>query len=495
MIDKKNQPADGKQADNFTIKAMSDCKDNYKDSACSQSAIKTTIHYPSVDIKAVAPPWYYDWVIGFVRPIYRLKLFLTQKKLPHYKQEVAERFGFDYERPKPQNLTKQKVIWCHAVSLGELNTAFALLKCLLDAGYGLYITSTTQTGFQRAATLFAKQIKTKQVVHGFVPIDDKAVLHHFLRCVNPHLVLFVETELWANTLYLLAKYQIATVLMNARLNQRSFLRYQKFAKLSAGMMANLTYALVQDKQSAERFLTLGLKADKYAILDSLKWSVGINQTQVLAQAAAISQAMALDKRRLIWVAGSTHDGEERMLLLAQQKILQQYPTALLVLVPRHPERFDEVVRLCQDSGLVVGRRSSEPLTADKQVYVVDVMGELMAWYALADVTLVAGSFVDIGGHNPVEPAVFAKPIIMGQYVQSCQVLVDELKVVGALCQVLPNAKGDDLGQNASVQIAQAVVHWFNHLDEAKTAGQAGHRLVISKQTAVQKQLSYLLPYL
>ncbi len=434
------------------------------------------------------PPWYYQWAIVVARPIYRAMLFFKQQQLPYYHREIEERFGCAYQAPKPlqRGYIRKKVIWCHAVCLGEINTAYPLLKSLLDDGHGLYITSTTQTGFAQVERLFASYLKTHQVVHGFVPVDDRAVVYRFIRRINPHLALFIETELWANTLYLLAKHQIPAVMVNARLNQRSFEKYKKVKKLSQSMMANLSLVIAQDERSAERFLALGLDKDKCVLADSLKWSAS-QAANKLPSITHLTQSLNANKRP-VWVAGSTHEGEEFAVLNAHKDILQTHPTALLIIVPRHPERFDAVWQLCLESGLICHRRhENAPITDETQVYLADSMGELLAWYDCSDVALVAGSLVDIGGHNPIEPASFAKPIIMGQYVRACEVLVQALAQVGALVQVgdAQDVKG----------IAHAVIQWFDSPSKAQLAGQAGQLLAKSKQTASDQQKQYLLPYL
>ena len=443
------------------------------------------------------PPAYYQWALALARPVYRSLLYFKRHQLPHYQQEIAERFGCAYQAPKPIKSRQRhiKIIWCHAVSLGELNTAYPLLKSLLVDGHGLYVTSTTQTGFARAAQLFSKEMQTGQVVHGFVPVDDRAVVYRFIRRINPHLVLFVETELWANTLYLLAKHAIPAVMVNARLKEKSFRSYQKVARLSASMMANLTLVIAQDDASAQRFMALGLPKDRCVRADSLKWASTPNLSHLPDVSAffdgAFFDSASLNNtspKRPIWIAGSTHAGEEQAVLTAHQEILKTRPDVLLIIVPRHPERFSDVWQLCADSGLNAGRRSTgDVIAAQTQVYLADSMGELMAWYARADVALVAGSLVDIGGHNPIEPASLAKPIIMGRYVSACDVLVDALKDAGALVQV-----GDTTD---TAGIAQAVLAWLDNPTAAQASGQAGQALAISKQNATAVQKQHLAPFL
>lgn len=403
------------------------------------------------------PPWYYRLAITFLRPLYRFYLAYKKEQLPHSPREIAERFGTNYKRPTPKK--GKNVIWCHAVSLGELNTVYPLLLELLACGHALFVTTTTQTGFNRAGTLFEHEVMAGQVVYGFVPVDDLAVVYRFLVCVSPSLAMFVETELWANTLFCLKRLHIKSVVVNARLTTISFERYRRFGALTKTMMDNLSFVIAQDRASFEHFLALGLDEDKIAQADSLKWAQTVGTTQKKPW------------QRPTWLAASTHEGEEEACLLAHRQLLEQDPTCLLILVPRHPERFETVYKLCRAMGFGVGRFSERTSPKNEQVYVVDTMGQLLNFYGKCDVAVVGGSFVGIGGHNPIEPASLAKPVVMGQYTASCQVLLSELVAVGAAVQV-----GDE-------GLAQAVGVWLFDETKAKQAGLKGQTLVQQKSSA------------
>lgn len=423
-------------------------------------------------------PWYYRLLIGMAVPVYRYLVGKRSAKLPTVRRELGERFGQAY---LPVPVSSQGLVWCHAVSLGELNTAYPLLKLLLNQGFALWITSTTQTGFNRASVLFADTLG-KSVNHSFVPVDSASIVAKFLAHIQPVLALFVETELWATTLYELKKRHIPSVMVNARLTQKSFNGYQRFARISQSMMANLSYIIAQDHASAERFKQLG--ANNVCVMDSLKWSSG----QALSPAnQALVQSILADKHwqldRPIWVAGSTHAGEEQMAIAVHRQLRQSHPTAVLIIVPRHPERFDEVAQMCQ--GMTTHRRSlAQSITSQTQIYLADSMGELSVWYALAQVVLVGGSLVDVGGHNPIEPAVLAKPIIMGRYVKNCQVLVDELTSVSALVQV-----------DGETGLFEELVGLFGNLEYARARGVCGQRLVANKQNAALCQFDKIMQVL
>ena len=432
-------------------------------------------------MSAVSVPWYYRYLIRLAKPIYRRKVVKKSAHLPTCQRELNERFGEHYGT-LPSH-TGRGVIWCHAVSLGEINTAYPLLKLLLEQGFSLWITSTTQTGFNRVEILFKSELG-QTVAHSFVPVDDGAVVGRFLDHLQPVMALFVETELWATMLSLLKQKGVPSVMINARLTAKSFQGYQRFARISGGMMKNLSLIIAQDRQSVEHFCQLGADSSKVRQADSLKWVSGQGLTDT--QQALFDEINASDKwclERPIWVAGSTHDDEERQILAVHGELLKRFTNAVLILVPRHPERFDAVADLCQE--FKTNRRSNhETISEQTQVYLADSMGELLLWYALADAVFVGGSLVDVGGHNPIEPAIFAKPIIMGHFLKNCQLLADELADVGALTVV-----------RGSGEMLPLLSDYFNDPDKARTAGEQGQILTAQKQHAHHQQYQLLKPLL
>lgn len=457
------------------------------------------------------PPFYYPIAIRLAMPVYRHMVKKKSRHLPTLKRELDERFGKNY-LPVPQGLlgnnqhsivdqavdkyilnpddedSNRGTIWCHAVSLGELNTAYPLLKNLMNQGYRLWITSTTQTGFNRVSQLFLAEIGTG-VNHSFVPIDDAAITRKFINHIHPVMAIFIETELWATMLYELSCQNIPSVMVNARLTQKSYEGYAKFGQLSRSMMTNLTTIIAQDKLSADRFKQLGASDEKVVVVDSLKWSSFgqfTDRHDHLVIKVNTWQMNDGGKRRPIWIAASTHEGEECLVLEAHQVLMTMDESTLLILVPRHPERFDEVACLCEAMGFSIKRRSKhDAIHHDTQVYLADSMGELLAWYQVSDVAFVAGSLIDKGGHNPIEPASRGKPVVMGRFTKNCEILVQELSEVGALVQT----------DGSADNIAKIVGEWLFHKDLAREAGQAGKALVASKQYAADKQTQVLLDVL
>lgn len=420
-----------------------------------------------------AIPFYYRFAMQLLKPLYQLKL-ASKKTLPN---EVAERFGKQYLTIK----TQKPIIWCHAVSLGETNTAEPILRGLLGEGYALWLTNTTHTGYARVEELFADVIAQGTVYHSFVPVDDGKVIDKFLDHVLPVGALFVETELWGTTLAKLEQRQIASILVNGRLSEKSFHGYQRAKKLSQSMMENLSLIIAQDADSAKRFRQLGATSDKIRMASSLKWSSKANPL-IIQRANSLSKEWQLGERAVI-LGASTHDGEEQLLLDSFATIRQNFAdkNPLLIIVPRHPERFDDVAKLIETQNYKLLRRSRDDKpTLTDSVFLADSMGELGVWYALATIAVVGGSFVNVGGHNPIEPAIVGKPIVMGQFTQSCQQVVDKLKEVGALQQVQDNT-----------QLTTALQHWLENPEQAEQAGRVGKTLAEQYQDATKQQLAMI----
>ncbi|MFW2176800.1 MULTISPECIES: 3-deoxy-D-manno-octulosonic acid transferase [unclassified Moraxella] len=424
-----------------------------------------------------ATPFYYRLAITLLKPLYQLKL-ATKKTLPN---EVNERFGKNY----PTLNTNRPIIWCHAVSLGETNTAEPILRGLLAEGYALWLTNTTHTGFARVEELFANDIANGMVYHSFVPVDDGKIIDKFLDHVQPIGALFVETELWATTLAKLEQRQIASILVNGRLSEKSFNGYAKASKLSQSMMENLSLIIAQDGDSAKRFRQLGATSDKIRMASSLKWSSKANPLMI-QRANSLSKEWQLENRTVI-LGASTHADEESQLLQVFEQLKTKFTdkNLLLIIVPRHPERFNEVAELLQKQGMTVVRRSQQqqPSMTDS-VYLADSMGELGVWYTLANMAIVGGSLVNIGGHNPIESAIVGTPVVMGQHTQSCQQVVDSLKQVGALQQV-----------NDKEALATVLGEWIANPTQAKQAGQAGQTLAEQYQDATKQQLAMIIDVL
>jgi 3-deoxy-D-manno-octulosonic-acid transferase len=319
-----------------------------------------------------------------------------------YWQGLPERFGFGAApRTRPS-------LWLHAVSLGEVTAAAPLVRALL-ARYPhtpLVLTTATPTGRARAQALFGAAVDVR-----FLPYDTAASIDRFLGCIDPEIAVILETELWPNLFDGCARRAVPLLLASARISAKSAARYRRFAGLFAGMLGAVTVA-AQTTADAERFIALGAEPRRTSVVGNVKFDIEVGPA-VLERGQRL-RSETLGSSRAVWVAGSTHAGEEEIALDAHRVVLGNRPGTLLVLAPRHPNRFDAVAALLERRGCrFVRRRGASPLPADVDVLLLDTVGELLEFYAAADVAFVGGSLVPIGGHNLLEPAAAGLPVLTG----------------------------------------------------------------------------------
>lgn len=367
----------------------------------------------------------YTVLLHLALPLIALRLFLRSRKAPAYRLRVAERFAFKLPPLKPGG------IWVHAVSVGESIAAAPLVRALLDRHPELPITVTcmTPTGSERIRALFGDRVQ-----HCYLPYDLPWAAARFLDRLRPKLAVIMETELWPNHIHQCAKRGIPAVLANARLSEKSARGYARFAALTRPMLAEMSWIAAQTEAEAERFRQLGARPECVSVTGSIKFDLSIDpELPMRAKALRASWRAA---ERPVWIAASTHAGEDEIVLAAHRRLLAERPDALLILVPRHPERFDSVHVLCRREGFATVRRSSgQPVGASDQVLLGDSMGELLFLYALADVAFVGGSLVPNGGHNLLEPAALGLPVLSGPHVFNFLEIAARLRDGGALAEV------------------------------------------------------------
>ncbi len=339
-------------------------------------------------------------------PAVLARLWWRGRRLPGYRQRLLERFGLIDADPADKPL-----VWIHAVSVGETIAAAPVVDFLLARGdVQVLITTMTPTGSERVAELFSDR-----VLHAYIPYDLPWLLRPFLRKTRPRLVLIMETELWPNMVRACRRRQIPVILLNARMSKRSARGYGFFPTLMQEILQDLSCLAVQAEGDAQRFIELGLPRASCEVTGSIKFDLTLSPS-LIDQAAALKSAWTDNGRRNVWVAASTHAREEEMVLRAFDIIKQAHPDTLLVLVPRHPDRFEQVAKLCKASGWSWSRRSWGA-TPEKGVDLIlgDTMGEMLLLYGVADVAFVGGSLVPSGGHNLIEPAAWRLPLISGPH--------------------------------------------------------------------------------
>ena len=349
--------------------------------------------------------FFYNFIFYLAVPVILLRLLWRAIAAPAYAKRWSERFAFF-----PPLITSKKVIWFHTVSVGEFIAALPLIRLLQARGdVQLVVTTTTPTGSERVRVSLGES-----VFHVYAPYDLPDVLARFIRRTKPSLLLIMETELWPNTLAACAKRKIHSVLVNGRMSEKSARGYEKFSGLTQPMLQNLTKALVQNKTDAERFNRIGLPLSNTEITGNVKFDLTLSE-EVRANAASLKLQWSQDGKKLLWIVASTHQGEDEIILDAFAKCKKNpaLEHLRLVIVPRHPERFNSVASLCTSRGFKVSRRSEKIVSDDAHIILGDTMGELLLMFGASDIAFVGGSLVPNGGHNFIEPAVWQLPILSG----------------------------------------------------------------------------------
>jgi 3-deoxy-D-manno-octulosonic-acid transferase len=362
-------------------------------------------------------------VLGyFLIPIIIGRLLFRGFKAPDYWRRWSERFGFF------KSLSSHKRIWIHAVSFGEVQASVPLIKALQlkYPAFDFLITTMTPTGAQRAKELFGETI-----THLYLPYDLWHAVFLFLHKTKPTIGIIIETELWFNLFHACKKHQIPLFLVNARLSEKSFQKYQKFIpNLTKQTLQCLTHIAAQTIDDKRRLEQLG--AENITITGSLKFDVEI-PASIFEKAKELKKEL---ENRKIWIAASTHEGEESIILNVHRQIQRKMPNVLLILVPRHPERFNQIFQLCEQHNFKTSRRSvSQKISIKTDIYLGDTMGELLMLYAAADVAFVGGSLIGRGGHNLLEPAAVGKPILTGQFMFNFSEITKRLLEINAAEQI------------------------------------------------------------
>ncbi|HCM2154974.1 TPA: lipid IV(A) 3-deoxy-D-manno-octulosonic acid transferase [Vibrio parahaemolyticus] len=366
----------------------------------------------------------YTLLLALASPLFLLGLYKSKPNKPKFGSRWKEHFGIT-----PKLKSNDKPIWIHAVSVGESIAATPLIKALKEQNpeQSILVTTTTSTGAEQIAKL------GDLVEHRYMPIDFGFAIKGFLKAVQPKQMLIIETELWPNTLHNVHKAGIPITVVNARLSEKSCQNYTKIQRLFNQLHPCLTQVLCQTTSDVERFERLGVNKEKLSVTGSIKFDIQISD-HVKQQGEALRAQLGKD--RPVWIAASTHKGEDEQVLNAHRQVLKSHPNALLILVPRHPERFDDVFTLCQHQGFnTVRRTSTHSVETITQVYLGDTMGEMLTLIGAADICFMGGSLVGnkVGGHNVLEPAMLEKVIITGpSYFNFKEIVSDLLDIDGIL---------------------------------------------------------------
>lgn len=416
----------------------------------------------------------YTLLMYLLLPAAFLRLLWRSRRAPAYRERWSERLGKVAQVPKPNGL------WIHAVSVGEVLAIAPLVRHLL-AEYpqlAITITTTTPTGSAQVQRLFGMD-----VAHTYMPYDLPPFIRRFLGSIQPRYFLMVETEVWPNLLTACRAQGIHTLLANARLSEKSLRGYQRVENMARRVFALIDQVAAQSDADAERIQQLGVSPKAITVTGSVKFDIDI-------PASVEEQVEAMRRHwlgRPVWVAASTHEGEDTHVLKAHAAILEQIPEALLILVPRHPERFPSVAGQIQRSGMTLAQRSKDEIVdRQTQVYLGDTMGELTVLLGSADAAFIGGSLVQTGGHNMLEAAAQGVPVCFGPHTFNFAVISKMLLENGAAQRV----------QNAN-ELAQVMSAWLSDASIRAQVGDAGRQIVLQNRGALgrlQQLLDRLITY-
>lgn len=380
-----------------------------------------------------------------------------------------ERLGFASARP----LAGTETVWVHAASVGETVAILPLVQRLAGAGMSVVLTTVTIT-----SAAVAQKGLPAGAVHQFAPVDTAPSIDRFLDAWRPRLAIFVESELWPVTLQRLASRAIPLVVSNGRMSERSFRGWKRVPSVARAVFGLIDLCLAQSQSDARRFAALGARRVETA--GNIKFDAPVPEA-ARSLAAALAAATA---NRPVWLAASTHPGEDEIVLDAYERLAERVPGLLLVLAPRHPERGAEVMALAASRGLSVCQRSAGALPGrGTSVYVADTVGELGTFYKRATVAFVGGSLVDQGGHNPIEPGRLGAAVVTGPSVRNFEEIFAALFAEGAATVVAD-----------AVELSDAVEHLVRHTVARERQVAAAAAVVERTTGALERTWQALQPY-
>ena len=415
--------------------------------------------------------FFYSLLLYLLSPLALVRLYLRSKKAPAYWQRKRERFGF-FRPPDPG----KPIIWVHSVSMGETIASGPLVKQLQNnyPAHRVLITTMTPTGSAQVG-----KIHGDSVDHVYASYDLPGAVRRFLNKVKPVMAIVIDTELWPNTIAACYERSIPVLVTNARLSERSARGYGHFSFLTRPMLKEISMVAAQNHETGRRFLKLGLPEQQLSVTGSIKFDLDVSSKTISAGQALRQQwQQGMDSDIRILVAASTHEGEDQQVLDAFKTILTESPEVRLLLVPRHPERFDSVHQLILDNQLSVVRHSEGTRPSDEtRVILGDTMGEMMKLFAASDIAFVGGSLVPTGGHNMLEPAALNLPVLSGPHVFNFEEISESLIQAGGMKLV-----------NDSEALARSTIQLVQDQDEYESMSLRAGEFVRENRGALQKTL-------
>ena len=413
----------------------------------------------------------YQLLTYLLLPVYAGYWFFRGVVNRSYWSRFGQRLGRDYP------YLPAGCIWVHAVSVGEVQAAVPLIRALssMFPNRHILVTTVTPTGAERVRLLFEDTVE-----HCYIPFETPNAVTNFFNSVNPQIALIMETEIWPNLYHECGEREIPLILVSARISPKSVGTYQNFLPLFRETLSHGIVIAAQSQRDADRFRSLGAAQERTWVTGNIKFDVELPEDLEIR-----GRELRRDnfEDRPVWVAASTHDGEEEQVLDAHSIVRQRFPDALLVLIPRHPERFPYVRAMLHRSGLrFISRTESMPCKSDVEVFLGDTMGEVPLFYAAANVAFVGGTLVPVGGHNLLEPAALGKPVVTGPHLFNTQDIANMFENLGASITV-----------NNADQLGETVADLFANPETAKDIGNRGLEILQRNRGSLDRLLTLLEP--
>lgn len=415
----------------------------------------------------------YTLIFTLLTPFILLRLYWKGIKTPAYRQRWQERLGV-YNQKHPKN-----TLWFHAVSLGEAEAVFPLIKQLQSAypQQSILVTTTTVTGSSRIQSVLGSTVS-----HVYLPYDTPCALQRFFGHFQPKIAVIMEKEMWPNLFSECGKRKLPLFIINARLSEKSAHHYKKISRLVHPTLRNVTHILAQTEEDRQHFIHIGAAQNKVTVSGNLKFDITPSKS-LLAQGKSLKDT--LFNKRFVWVVASTHKGEEARLINCYQSLKKTIPELLLLLVPRHPERFSEVKALVNEKKLqLVMRSSHQNCSPETDVYIADTVGELKMLYAAADICFVGGSLLPVGGHNILEPLSVGTPTLFGSYMFNFKEITAHVIAQKACIQ----CKTED-------EVVLNIKNLYKNKPDRELLTQNGHSFLQKNTGAMKSTLQTLNPYL
>ena len=408
-------------------------------------------------------------------------LYLSLRRLftGKYRQNLGQRFGLGLERR--ENAGSQEVIWVHALSVGEVLSAIPLIRSLRQEfpDFDIFVSTTTESGQQVAR----QKLDSLNCYFLYFPLDLYWVVHRAVKLIGATLFVLVETDLWPNLLWCLAKQRTPVVLVNGRLSDRSFPRYRLLRRFFGGVLSNVNTFCMQSQEDARRLRLLGIERAKIQVTGNLKFDQPLKKT-VSHERNQLMSELGWTPPSLTWIAGSTHPGEEAIILRTYGRLRQRFADLCLILAPRNQERFTEVFQLAEQAGWKTVRRSQfpagKPAAGAMDVLILDTIGELARFYSLGNCAFLGGSLVPFGGHNPLEAAQRGLPVVFGPHMENFREIAAILQESGGGFQV-----ADENG------LFKRVEAWLAAPETGREQGKNAQEAVLIHQGALARSLEVI----